>query len=291
VPQERLQKIIARAGLASRRAAEAMIAERRVTVNGRVVDRLGAHADPDADHIKVDGKLLPRPSAEKHSYLAFKPPRMITSLEDPEGRPTVADLLRRARIRHRVFPVGRLDWDADGLLLLTDDGDLAHRVAHPSTHLPKTYRVKVRGHPDERTLERVRRGVLLAPRERTLPSEVTLQETREASAWLKVTLVEGRQNQIKRMFERIGHPVQKIRRTRIGPLTLGKLRAGEVRPLRDDELRRLVRVLDRPERPGTPRRAKRSGEGGGRSRRSAEAGRERARGGTRGRGPRRRRRS
>ncbi len=252
--EERLQKILARAGVASRRHAEELMREGRVTVNGQVADRLGMHADPDRDHIKVDGKRI-RPAARQRTYLvAFKPREMITSLSDPEGRPTIAHLLERHRVRARVFPVGRLDWDADGLLLLTDDGELAHQVMHPRSHLPKTYRIKVRGAPDERALDRVRRGVVIARGIRTLPAEVRVEETAENASWLEVVLTEGRQNQIKLMFARVGHPVQRIRRTAIGPLRLGRMRVGELRPLLPREVEALRRALGGP------------GQGSGRSR-------------------------
>lgn len=245
--EERLQKILARAGIASRRAAEQLMREGRVTVNGVVADRLGLHADPDRDHIKVDGRRL-RAAAPTRTYLvAFKPREMITSLADPEGRTTVADLLRAHRVRARVFPVGRLDWDADGLLLLTDDGDLAHRVMHPRSHLPKTYRVKVRGLPDDRALDRVRRGVVIDRGVRTLPAEVQVEEAGDNASWLRVVLTEGRQNQIKLMFARVGHPVQRIRRTAIGPLRLGRMKVGELRPLAAPELDALRRALDAAE--------------------------------------------
>ncbi|RMG43270.1 MAG: rRNA pseudouridine synthase [Acidobacteria bacterium] len=240
---ERIQKILSRAGVASRRAAERLIVEGKVTVNGKRVDRLGAKADPARDDIRVGGRPIPRPGGPPLYYAAFKPRRMITSLADPEGRPTVADLLARHRIRARVYPVGRLDWDADGLLLLTNDGELAHRVMHPRTHLPKVYRVKVRGHPSARALDRVRRGVVIAPAVRTLPAEVEEEGTTASATWLRVTLVEGRQGQIKRMFERVGHPVQRLRRVAIGPLRLGRMKVGEVRPLREREIRALRRAV------------------------------------------------
>jgi pseudouridine synthase len=253
MPEERLQKILARAGVASRRAAEQLMREGRVTVNGAVADRLGMHADPERDHIKVDGRRL-RPAAPMRHYLvAFKPREMITSLSDPEGRTTVLDLLQAHRVRARVFPVGRLDWDADGLLILTDDGDLAHRVMHPRSHLPKTYRVKVRGLPDDRALDRVRRGVVIDRGIRTLPAEVEIDEEGDNASWLKVVLTEGRQNQIKLMFARVGHPVQRIRRTAIGPLRLGRMKVGDLRPLTPAELDALRRALDASEaRPAGP---------------------------------------
>lgn len=246
--EERLQKILSRAGIASRRAAEQLMLAGKVTVNGQRADRLGMHADPDRDQIKVNGRLIAGLLAgPRHYFLAFKPRNVITSLSDPEGRPTIADVLKEHRIRVRVYPVGRLDWDADGLLLLTDDGELANQVMHPRTHLPKLYSVKVKGVPDERDLDRLRRGVMLEPGVRSLPAELHVDEIVEDNAWLRVTLQEGRQNQIKRMFERIGHPVRRIRRLAIGPLKLGRMKVGAVRPLTEDELLRLRRDLARAE--------------------------------------------
>ena len=263
MPEERIQKVLSRWGIASRREAERMLLEHRITVNGRLVTEPGTRVDPERDAIKVDGKLVRPPSGPRTYLVAFKPREMITSLHDPEGRPTIADLLRRARVRRRVFPVGRLDWDADGLLLLTDDGELAHRVMHPRTHLPKVYLVKVKGHPSDRALDRVRRGVVIEREVRTLPAEVTVEKAGTNATWLRVTLVEGRQNQIKRMFARVGHPVRKIRRIALGPLRLGKMRIGEVRPLSPAEVRRLREAVGLP--PGE-RPARRSRREGGRSR-------------------------
>lgn len=241
--EQRLQKILAQAGVASRRAAEKMMRDGRVTVNGRVVTRMGTHADPSRDHIKVDGKAIRRPSGQCQYFVAFKPTGMLTTLSDPEDRPTVADLLRAHRIRRRVFPVGRLDWDADGLLLLTDDGDLAHRVTHPKHHLTKVYRVKVKGHPNAKAIQRLRRGVPIDGATRSLPAEVRVEREGEGTTWLHVTLREGRQNQLKKMFLHVGHPVRKIRRIAVGPLRLGRLRRGQVRRLTDLELRRLRAAL------------------------------------------------
>jgi 23S rRNA pseudouridine2605 synthase len=242
---ERVHKIIARAGVASRRQAEELMREGRVTVNGQLVEQPGAQADPDQDAIKVNGKLLQLGGSEARYLALFKPRRMLTSLDDPEGRPTVADLLRRHRIRGRVYPVGRLDWDADGLVLLTDDGELANRIMQPSSHLEKVYRVKVRGAPSEKDLERVRRGLVLEPGRRTRPAGVEVQETAGSNTWLKVTLVEGKQNQIKRMFARIGHPVRKLRRISIGPVRLGKLAPGEVRELTPREVDQLAAAAEK----------------------------------------------
>lgn len=240
---ERLQKIIARAGITSRRKAEQLILQGRVKVNGKVVDKLGARADVDNDHIKVDGRLLRPLDVPKCYFLAFKPGQVITSLDDPQGRTTVADLLRANRIRLRVFPVGRLDWDADGLLLLTNDGELANRVMHPRTHLPKIYRVKVKGHPSERALERLRKGIKIQGGVQTLATKIIRERETEGNTVFKVILIEGRYRQLKRMFERIGHPVRTIRRIAIGPLSLGRLRKGEVRRLTHDELLCLKKAL------------------------------------------------
>ncbi len=248
MPEERLQKILARAGIASRRAAEQLMLEGKVTVNGARADRLGMHADPNRDDIRVGGKKVTGlAGTPRHYFLAFKPRQMITTLSDPEGRATIADLLRDNGIRVRVYPVGRLDWDADGLLLVTDDGDLANRVMHPRSHLPKVYKVKIKGVPEERDLDRVRRGVMIDKGSRTLPAEIAVEELGEDNATLRVTLVEGRQNQIKRMFELIGHPVRRLRRLEIGPLKIGKLKPGQVRPLTDVELSRLRKALARAE--------------------------------------------
>jgi 23S rRNA pseudouridine2605 synthase len=257
---ERLEKVLAEAGIASRRGAKDLVREGRVTVNGRVAESPGQPVDPGGDHIRVDGKLLHRASEPRRYFVAYKPRQMVTTLDDPEGRPTVAELIRAARIRERVYPVGRLDWDADGLLLLTNDGDLAQRVAHPRSHLPKSYRVKVKGRPDEEALERLRTGVTLERGGRTLPARVRIEQSQGETTWLRIELVEGRQNQLKRMLLRVGHPVRRLRRMSIGPLRLGRMRPREVRPLRDDELARLRRALDENE-PSPPARGPDRGRG------------------------------
>ena len=241
--QERLQKILARAGITSRRKAEQLILEGRVAVNGKVVSQLGTKADSNTDHIKVDGKLLSVRRIPKHYFIAFKPQRVITSLSDPQGRLTVSDMLRSNKIRVRVFPVGRLDWDADGLLLLTNDGELANLVMHPRTHLPKVYRVKVRGCPSEKDLQRIEKGMMIDRGIRTLPAQVRIDKQKENTTWLRVTLVEGRQHQIKKMFAKIRYPVRHIRRIAIGPLRLKQLQIGEIRPLTSTELVRLKKTL------------------------------------------------
>ena len=239
---ERLQKIIARAGFTSRRKAEKLILDGRVKVNGRVIDRLGTRADPGKDHIKVNGKLLHPRKIPKRYFLAFKPANVITSLNDPQGRATIADLLRANKIRAHVFPVGRLDWDADGLLLLTNDGELANQVMHPRGHLPKTYRIKVKGHPSDAAITRLRNGITIAGI-KTLPAKVNKERVTERTTILKVILREGRHHQLKLMFESIGHQIISIRRISIGPLSLGHLRKGQIRHLTDVELMRLKKDL------------------------------------------------
>src|SRR5207248_1567418 len=199
---ERLQKIIAHAGFASRREAEAMIREGRVTVNGRVVTELGSRADAAHDHVKVDGKLITH--AEPHRYiLLYKPREVMTTVEDPEGRRTVIDLIRG--VRERIYPVGRLDFHSEGLVLLTNDGDLAFKVSHPRHGSVKTYNVKVRGVPDERLIGKLQLGITLEGK-RTLPCEIARIKTTgrrddEGNSWLEVKLREGRTQQIRKMFQ------------------------------------------------------------------------------------------
>jgi 23S rRNA pseudouridine2605 synthase len=242
----RVQKIIAEAGLASRREAEEWIREGRVRVNGAVAE-LGARADPERDAVRVDGKRI-RPRAGARSYLLLnKPKGYVTTLDDPERRKTVLDLLPPG-LRRGVKPVGRLDVQTEGLLLLTDDGDLARLVTHPSTGCPKEYRVKVSGVPAEAKLERLRRGIALEGRP-THPAEIERVSTTgrggDGNTWLKVVLREGRTRQIRRMFEAIGHPVSKLKRVAIGPIRDEKLPTGAWRPLLPAEVERL-RAIGRP---------------------------------------------
>jgi len=238
--QERLQKILSQAGVASRRQAEKIITEGRVTVNGSVVTELGSKADLATDHIKVDGKLLRPP---KHQvYIALnKPNNTVTTVTDPEGRPTVMDLLRG--VKERVYPVGRLDYHSEGLLLLTNDGDLANRIMSAHTHLTKTYLVKVTGQLDEDNAQRFRDGVPLMGR-RTLPAGLRLLQKAE-NPWYEVKLSEGRNNQIRLMFKHFGKLVEKLKRVRIGPLELGSLKPGEFRHLTDEEVKKLKRAVER----------------------------------------------
>ena len=238
MPAERLQKIIAAAGVASRRKAEELITAGRVLVNGQPVTELGAKADPERDHIRVDGKLLRAP--ERFSYYVLnKPKGYVTTVSDPENRPTVMDLVRG--IKGRVYPVGRLDWASEGLLFLTNDGALANALMKASSHVPKTYVVKVAGLPDKAKLDKLRRGVSIAEkggrRVRTAPAEIRLIREGE-NPWLEVTIIEGRNRQLRKMFEEIGHHVEKIRRVQYGPLSLD-VPPGEFRTLTLEEVARL----------------------------------------------------
>ena len=251
---ERLQKIIAHAGFASRREAETMIREGRVTVNGRVVTELGTRANGARDHIKVDGKLITRP--ETHRYiLLYKPKEVMTTVEDPQGRKTVIDLIKG--VRERIYPVGRLDFHSEGLILLTNDGDLAFRISHPQHGSVKTYHVKVRGVPAERLVDKLQRGITIDGK-RTLPCEIARMKTTgrrddEGNSWFEVKLREGRTQQIRKMFKAVGHPVSKLRRVAIGALTDPTMTPGDWRELTPREVR-LLSSMKEPAKP-KPRRA------------------------------------
>lgn len=237
---ERLQKVLARAGIASRRAAETLIVEGRVSVNGKPATRLGTKIDPEKDFVRVDGKRIRNAGAgAERVYLALHKPRgYVTTLADPEGRPTLRDLIRG--LSTRVFPVGRLDYQSEGLLLLTNDGALAHALMHPSHGVSKTYLVKVRGVPDGETRRKLSQGIVIEGR-KTLAARVELRKG-GANSWLEITIQEGRYHQVRRMFQAVGHPVQKLRRIRYDGVELGRLPAGRYRALTVAELRRLRRA-------------------------------------------------
>ena len=237
----RLQKILSQAGIASRRHAEELIKAGNVTVNGKKAS-IGMKADPERDHIKVNGKLITMPRVPRIYLIGNKPKNVITSLSDPQNRPTVQHMLEVNRIRVRVYPVGRLDWDAEGLLLFTNDGELANRITHPTTHVSKVYLVKVKGIPTEDKVERMRKGVFIK-RKRTLPARIEITRQLRSSTLLRMTLVEGRQNQIKLMCEKVGHPVISITRIAIGPLRLGKLPRGKIRALTQEERKKLLNSI------------------------------------------------
>jgi 23S rRNA pseudouridine2605 synthase len=245
MPAERLQKIIAAAGIASRRKAEELISAGHVKVNGAVVTELGTKADAETDHIRVDGKLLQ--GAQNHVYLLLnKPKGYVTTVSDPEKRPTVMQLIRG--VKKRVYPVGRLDYASEGLLLLTNDGTLANKLMKAASNVPKTYVVKVAGAPSNEALEKLRGGVSIETengrRVKTAPAGIRL--VKEATnPWYEVTLIEGRNREIRRMFEKVGHHVEKIKRVRYGPLTLD-VPPGKFRALTEQEVDRLRTACNKP---------------------------------------------
>jgi 23S rRNA pseudouridine2605 synthase len=264
----RLQKILSQAGIASRRAAEKLIVEGRVSVNGETVRELGTKADP-ADDIRVDGRRVK--AAERKRYiLLYKPAGYVTTRSDEKRRRTVLDLLNG--VREYVYPVGRLDYDTEGLLLLTNDGDLAAQLTHPRHEVERTYEAKVAGMPDDDALERLRRGIPLDGK-RTLPADATLLSRgpakagphREGTAVVRLTIREGRNRQVRRMLEAVGHPVQSLKRTRIGSLSDRYLGPGDWRDLSDAEIRKLRDLAVRPAAPRpslkeSPPRSPREGE-------------------------------
>lgn len=232
--QERLQKIIAQAGIASRRAGEELILAGRVRVNGRVVTELGVKADLHADVIEVDGRRL---VGEAHRYVVLHKPRgVVSTLSDPEGRPTVADLLRPAGTR--LYPVGRLDFATSGVLLATNDGDFANGLLHPRGGVPKTYVVKVKGIMSPDDLDRWASGVDLEDG-RTLPADVAFLRHEDDKTWIEITLREGRNQQIRRMGEATKYPVMRLARTSFAGVTSEGLRPGQFRDLTAEELRAL----------------------------------------------------
>jgi 23S rRNA pseudouridine2605 synthase len=241
---QRLQKVLSAAGIASRRAAEAYITEGRVSVNGHTVTELGTKADPDTDDIRVDGRRI-KPAARRLYILMYKPRGYITTRSDPQKRPTVIDLLAKGGVRDYVYPVGRLDYESEGLLLLTSDGDLAARLTHPSHEVEREYHARVRGVPDRHSLERLAKGVVIDGR-KTSPAEVKLVKVLEADggddAVMSIVLHEGRNRQVRRMCEAIGHPVVRLRRVRIGPITDDHIRPGEFRELDAKEVAALRRA-------------------------------------------------
>jgi 23S rRNA pseudouridine2605 synthase len=240
---ERLQKIMAASGIASRRNAEEIIAAGRVTLNGKVVVQPGTKADPERDVICVDGK--PLKSRERLLYFVLnKPKGYVTTVSDPEGRPTVMELIKNCP--ERVYPVGRLDYASEGLLLMTNDGSLAQKLMKAGSHVPKTYLVKISGKPDERAIEKLRAGVTIdledGERVKTSPAKIRLVED-GANPWYEVILIEGRNRQIRRMFQRVGFLVEKIKRVQLGPLVLD-VRPGEFRALTVWEVAKLKSVAE-----------------------------------------------
>jgi pseudouridine synthase len=228
----RLQRFLAQAGVASRRKAEQLITDGQVKVNGRVVTELGTKIDPVRDKVSVAGRPL---AAEERVYLLLNKPRgYVTTLSDPERRPTVMELVKN--VHQRVYPVGRLDFNTEGVLLLTNDGDLAHALMHPSRGVEKTYHVKLQGLIDAARLKELADGVVLDDGERTAPAEATLLDTTGKNSWIELTIHEGRNRQIHRMAEAIGLPVLKLIRVRYAGIEAGSARPGRWRRLTDDEV-------------------------------------------------------
>ena len=228
----RINHFLARSGVASRRGAEALVLEGRVTVNGQVVRGLATLVDPERDAVKVDGNRVHLLKTAAY-YVLYKPKEVVSTLDDPEGRPCLSGFLPQGA--KGLFPVGRLDYHSEGLLLLTSDGELSNRLLHPRYKVIKTYQVKVKGDPPHDALERLRRGIVLEGR-RTQPVSIRRIPSRETRhTWLQVEMTEGRKNQIREMFFRIEHPVIKLKRVAMGPVRLGKMRPGEVRPLTPEE--------------------------------------------------------
>jgi pseudouridine synthase len=243
---ERLQKILARAGYGSRRSAEALITEGRVRVNGVLVRELGTVADAEVDYIEVDGVAIT--SSAEHVYLVMhKPPGVVTTARDPQGRQTVMSLLPAGLPAH-VLPVGRLDRDTEGLLIFTNDGELAHRLAHPRYEIDKEYHALVSGVPSNTSLERLRRGVMIDGK-RTAPANVSIvrapmgHAARDGHTWLRIVLHEGRKRQVRLMCAAVGHQVRVLVRTRVGPLGLGTLRRGTTRRLTKRERDEVLRAV------------------------------------------------
>jgi pseudouridine synthase len=229
--------------VASRRASEQIILDGRVTVNGETVTELGSKADPDVDDIRLDGRRV-RISSTRRYILMYKPRGYITSRSDPEQRPTVIDLLAKGGVRDYVYPVGRLDYESEGLLILTSDGELAEQLMHPSHGVAREYHARVRGVPDRHTLDRLSKGIMLDGR-KTAPAEVAILKTIEGAggedAMLSIAIHEGRNRQVRRMCEAVGHPVVRLRRVRIGPIRDEHIRPGEFRDLSPREISALKR--------------------------------------------------
>ena len=233
----RLQKVLAQAGIASRRAAEIMIDEGRIEVNGKLVTERGRRVDPERDVIRVDGSRIPPP--RRHIYAVLNKPRgVVSTMDDPEGRPTVADHLGKYA-RERLFHVGRLDTDTEGMLLLTNDGDFAQRMMHPSYELTKTYVAEVEGFVDNATLKRIGKGIRLEDGW-VNPDHVKLGIRTEQRTMITLAIHEGRNRIVRRLFDAVGHPVRTLARTQIGPVRMGQLASGELRDLTRDELGALL---------------------------------------------------
>jgi 23S rRNA pseudouridine2605 synthase len=238
---ERLQKILARAGLTSRREAEQWIVEGRVSVNGQMVRKLGSRADPVKDSIRVDGRRI-KPAASPLYFAFHKPAGVITTLNDPRGRPDLSPFVERLGQGHRVFPVGRLDYNSSGLLLLTNDGELAQRLAHPRFGVKKRYQAKLSACPSAEELTSLRKGIRLEDGV-TAPARARVIEKLKKNAWVEIEIHEGRNRQVRRMFDVLGYFVEKLIRVQVGPVSLGALAPGALRPLSQVEVAALKKAV------------------------------------------------
>jgi 23S rRNA pseudouridine2605 synthase len=245
--QEKLQLRIRNSGAGSRRLAEQLVREGRVTVNGEIIQDPAFMVDPQADYIKVDGKLLKQVGSSQLIFIFNKPRNIVSTMKDPQERPCLGDVIRK--IKDPVFPVGRLDFDAEGIMILTNDGQLAQALTHPSNRIPRTYLVKVRGVPDEKSLKMIRKGMRLSDGERVGDISCTFLRAQDTTSWLKVVLFEGKRNEIKRIFFRINYPVRKLRRISFGPIELGGLETGAWRLATVQEVRKLTALVDKTRHP------------------------------------------
>ncbi len=241
--QEKLQLRIRNSGAGSRRFAEQAVREGRVTVNGQVIQDPAFKVDPETDYIKVDGKLLRKVESTQLIYIFNKPRNVVSTMKDPEERPCLGDVTRK--IKDPVFPVGRLDFDAEGLMILTNDGSLAQALTHPSNKIPRTYLVKVRGVPDQKSLSMIKKGMRLSDGERVGEISCVFLRAQETTSWFRVVLSEGKKNEIKRIFFRINYPVRKLRRTSFGPINLGTLESGAWRLATREERMKLMELVEK----------------------------------------------
>lgn len=237
----RLQKVLAQAGVASRRAAEEMIDEGRVEVNGEIIITQGRRVDPEHDEIRVDGSRIP--TARRHLYYVLNKPRgVVSTMDDPDGRPCLADL-EGVPHNERLFHVGRLDTETEGLILLTNDGEFGNRMSHPSYKVLKSYLAEVEGHVDDKVIRRLAKGLTLDDGP-VKPDSVRLVQASETKSLVEVSLHEGRNRIVRRMMDSVAHPVRKLSRTAIGPVRVGRLGVGDMRPLSREELGKLFDIVD-----------------------------------------------
>ncbi|MFH1944215.1 MAG: pseudouridine synthase [Acidobacteriota bacterium] len=235
----RLNKYLSQSGVTSRRDADRLIEKGDVRVNGEVVRTLGTKIDESKDRVEVKGKAV-KPEDDSVSIVLYKPPGYLVTLKDPQQRPTVMGLIRT--LKRRVFPVGRLDFDSEGLLLFTDDGELAHRLMHPRYQIQKEYRVEVTGFPEKEALDRLKTGIVLDGK-KTAPAEVRLLRQEDRHSFLQIVIHEGRKREVRRMMEAVGHDVLSLKRTRFGSIRLGNLKPGEWRRLEPHEIASLKKSV------------------------------------------------